>query len=414
MKIKQLTAYEIFNSRGLPTIECEIVLENNKRVQASVPSGASTGSQEVLERCDGDSRLFGKGVQKAVDYINEEIAPLFINKEINALAMDSKLMDLDTTPLKEKIGGNTTLAVSIALFKAQAASEDIELFQLIQSISGTKTAQMPIPLFNVINGGAHANNSIEVQEFMIIPQESSFKKNMESGVTFFHFLKKILDNQKQLTTVGDEGGFAPMLTNIDSVLDLFQKTIALLPSFSYKIGMDVAATELYDKKTNTYQWDQQTLTAEELIHIYADLIKRYPIILIEDGLAEYDESGWQKMTLELGSKISIVGDDIFTTSPMRIRKGILRKISNAVLIKPNQIGTVSQTLAAIDICKHKNLKFVISHRSGETNDTFISDLAVGTAADYIKAGAPSRGERIAKYNRLLAIERIVSKSEHNK
>lgn len=408
MKIKKLEAYEIFNSRGLPTIECEIVLENDKRVTASVPAGASTGSKEVLELRDGDDRLFGKGVQKAIDYINGTIAPLLVGEEIKALEMDSKLMDLDTSPLKENVGGNTILAVSMTLFKAQAASEDIELFQILQSVSGTEEAKMPTPLFNVINGGAHANNNIEVQEFMVIPQEESFKKNMESGVTFFHFLKRILDNQKQLTTVGDEGGFAPMMPDTKSVLELFKKTLSTISTFSYKIGMDVAATELYDKKTNTYQWNQETVTAEQLIKIYDELIATYPISLIEDGLSEYDEAGWQIMTESLTDKISIVGDDIFTTNPMRIRKGVLRKISNAVLIKPNQIGTVSQTLAAIDICKHKNLKFVISHRSGETNDTFISDLAVGTAADFIKAGAPSRGERVAKYNRLLAIERTLA------
>lgn len=407
MKIKKLEAYEIFNSRGLPTIECAIVLENDKKITASVPAGASTGSKEALELRDGDERIFGKGVQKAIDYINNTIAPLLVGEEINALAMDSKIMDLDTTPLKEKVGGNTTLAVSMAIFKAQAASENIELFQLIQSISGTEKAKMPTPLFNVINGGAHANNNIEVQEFMVIPEEKTFKKNMESGVTFFHYLKRILDNQKQLTTVGDEGGFAPMMPDTKSVLELFKKTFSTISTFSYKIGIDVAATELYDKKTNTYQWNQETVTAEQLIEIYSELINLYPISLIEDGLSEYDENGWKKMTESLKDKISIVGDDIFTTSPMRIRRGVLRKISNAVLIKPNQIGTVSQTLAAIDICKHKNLEFVISHRSGETNDTFISDLAVGTAADFIKAGAPSRGERVAKYNRLLAIERVL-------
>jgi enolase len=407
MNIKKVQAYEIFNSRGLPTLECEITLENKRTVTASVPSGASTGSKEVHELRDGDDRIFGQGVQKAVDYINETVAPLLVGQPINALAMDSILMDLDTSPLKEVVGGNTTLVVSMAIFKAQAASEEIELFQLLQSLSGTEKAKMPTPLFNVINGGAHANNNIDVQEFMVIPEEDSFKKNMEAGVTFFHFLKKILDNQNQLTTVGDEGGFAPMMPNVKSVFELFKKTFSTISNFSYKIGIDVAATELYDKKTNTYQWEQETVTAEQLTAIYAELIKTYPLSLIEDGLSEFDEDGWKKMTVSLGDQISLVGDDIFTTNPMRIRKGVLRKIGNAVLIKPNQIGTVSQTLASIDICKHKNLDFVISHRSGETNDTFISDLAVGTAAKYIKAGAPSRGERIAKYNRLLAIERVL-------
>ena len=407
MKIKNIQAYEIFNSRGLPTIECQITLENNQSVTASVPSGASTGSKEVLELLDNDNRFFGKGVQKAVDYINTTVASLMIDQPINALAMDSILMDLDTSPLKENIGGNTTLAVSIALFKAQALSEGIELFQFLQAVSGTSESKLPTPLFNVINGGAHANNNIDIQEFMIIPQEDSFSKNMESGVTFFHFLKKILDNQKHLTTVGDEGGFAPMMPHVESVFELLKKTASTISHFSYTFGIDVAATELYDKQTNTYHWNQETVTAEQLTNIYRQLAASYPLSLIEDGLSEFDDDGWKKMTASLGDKISLVGDDIFTTNPMSIRRGILKKIGNSVLIKPNQIGTVSQTLAAIDICKHKNIDFIISHRSGETNDTFISDLAVGTAARYIKAGAPSRGERIAKYNRLLAIERVL-------
>jgi enolase len=407
MKIKTIQAYEIFNSRGLPTIECAITLENNQTVTASVPSGASTGSAEVLELYDNDNRLLGKGVQKAVDYINNTIAPLLVNQPINALAMDSILMDLDTSPLKEQIGGNTTLAVSIALFKAQAVSQEIELFKLLQTISGTDQAQLPVPLFNVINGGVHANNNIDIQEFMIIPQEDSFVKNMESGVSFFHLLKKTLDNQKQLTTVGDEGGFAPMMPSARSIFELLKKTAATVSGFAYTFGIDVAASQLYDKQTNTYQWNQETVTAEQLAQIYEQLAVDYPLVLIEDGLAEYDEDGWKQMTSLLGDKISLVGDDIFTTSPMKIRRGILKKMGNAVVIKPNQIGTVSQTLAAIDICKHKNIPFIISHRSAETNDDFISDLAAGTAATYIKAGAPSRGERMAKYNRLLAIERIL-------
>ena len=407
MKIAKLYAYEIFDSRGLPTIECCIQLENNKKIFASAPSGASIGSQEALEKRDHDpKRLLGKGVLDAIAYINDVIAPLFINQDINALAMDSQLMDLDTHPRKLTIGANTTVAVSIALFKAQAEAEGIELFELLQSISGTENINMPIPMFNVINGGAHANNNLTVQEYMIIPKVETIKESIEAAVVFYHHLKKILDNAGKSTSVGDEGGFSPDMESDQAAIDLLMDTMKTIDQFKYEIALDVAASEFYDETTKIYKLKvEKSLTSKDMIAKYEDWCQKYPIVSIEDGLAETDVEGWQLLTKTLGETVQLVGDDIFVTNPMKIRKGVLKKISNAVLIKPNQIGTVSQTIAAIDACKNNERTVVVSHRSGETNDTFICDLAVGTAAKYIKTGAPCRGERISKYNRLLAMSR---------
>ncbi len=418
MQITNLYAYEIFDSRGLPTIECCIELANGRKVYASTPSGASVGKAEALELRDGDSnRLMGKGVLNAIDYINNTIAPKFIYQDINALAMDSILMDLDHHPQKTTIGANTTLAVSMALFKAQAAAENLELYQILQRVSGTPMLKMPIPMFNVINGGAHANNNLSVQEYMVVPNIENaanmsaadvYPQALHAGVMFYQQLKKILNDSGQSTNVGDEGGFAPNLEDDKAGLKLLEQTAQNLPNYTYNFALDVAASEIYDESSNTYNLTKEkNLSAQDLITIYHAWCKQFPIISIEDGMAETDIQGWQLITQQLGSAIQLVGDDLFVTSPMKIRKGILQKTANAVLIKPNQIGTVSQTLAAIDVCKNKNLNIVISHRSGETNDTFICDLAVGTACNYIKAGAPARGERIAKYNRLLEINRIL-------
>ncbi|AXK60835.1 phosphopyruvate hydratase [Candidatus Chromulinivorax destructor] len=410
MNITNVYAYEIFDSRGLPTIECCIYLANGKKVTASAPSGASVGKQEALELRDNDiTRFAGKGVLQAVAIINDTIAPKFIGQPINALAMDSILMDLDTHPQKITIGANTTIAVSMALFKAQAAAENIELFELIQRVSGTNQAHLPTPMFNMINGGAHANNNLAIQEFMIVPTSKNYTQALHDGVTFYQHLKKSIDTQGLSTSVGDEGGFAPNLSQDTAALELLMSSIKELGLQNYAIALDVAASQFYDEATKTYHLQQEkNLSSLDLITLYESLCKQYPIMSIEDGLDENDTLGWQKLTLALGEQIKLVGDDIFVTSPMKIRKGVLQKIANAVLIKPNQIGTVSQTLAAIDVCKNKNLTIVISHRSGETNDTFIADLAVGVAADFIKAGAPCRGERLSKYNRLLEIDRMIN------
>jgi len=411
MKITNLYAYEIFDSRGLPTIQCCIQLENGVKVYASAPSGASVGKAEALELRDNDTaRLMGKGVLNPVTFINTVIAPKLLYQQINALAMDSILMDLDHHPQKTTIGANTTIAVSMALFKAHAAAENLELYQIIQRFSGTSMVKMPTPMFNVINGGAHANNNLHIQEYMVIPEVASktYLEQLHAGVVFYQTLKKHLQDAHQSTSLGDEGGFAPNLENDQAGLQLLADIAQQIPQFNYKFALDVAASELYDETKQTYDLvEEKNLTAQDLIKIYQTWSEKFPLISIEDGIAQDDIEGWKLMTEQLGEKIQLVGDDIFVTNPMKIRKGVLQKISNAVLIKPNQIGTVSQTLAAIDACKNNKLNIVISHRSGETNDTFICDLAVGTAAHYIKAGAPARGERIAKYNRLLDIYRML-------
>jgi enolase len=407
MKIKKIYAQEIYDSRGLPTIECLITLENLQVATASVPSGASVGHTEGIEKRDSDhNRLLGKGVLQATSYINNHIAPLFENQEINALAMDSQLMDLDHHPQKITIGANTILAVSIALFKAQAIAEGCELFQFLQSISRTQQVNIPQPMFNVINGGAHANNNLTIQEYMIVPRTRCYQTALEAGVTFYHHLKKILENKNISTAVGDEGGFAPHLESDQAALDLLMKTSDTIKNFSYDIALDIAASEFYDDTTNIYNLKTLKITtSDDMIKTYQRWCKQYPIISIEDGMAQNDIEGWKNLTSTLSNNIQLVGDDVFTTNPMLIRKGITQNIANSVLIKPNQIGSVSQTLAAIDVCKKYNRSIVVSHRSGETTDTFICDLAVGVSAQYIKAGAPCRGERICKYNRLLSIFR---------
>lgn len=415
MQITNLYAYEIFDSRGWPTIECCIQLANGHKVYASVPSGASVGSQEALELRDGDTqRLLGKGVLQAINFINTVIAPKLIYQKINALAMDSILMDLDHNPQKITIGANTTLAVSTALFKAQAAAEGLELYQILQRVSGTAQAKMPTPMFNVINGGAHANNNLHVQEYMIVPQahdedaSKNYVTQLHAGVVFYQTLKKHLHSSGQSTNIGDEGGFAPNFESDTAPLQLLTDIATSLPQFDYKFALDVAASELYDSAHLTYDLlVEKNLSAAQLTTIYQHWCEKFAIMSIEDGMAEQDIESWKFLTEKLGNVVQLVGDDLFVTSPMKIRKGVMQKTANAVLIKPNQIGTVSQTLAAIDACKNYNLNIVISHRSGETNDTFIADLAVGTACQYIKAGAPARGERIAKYNRLLDINRML-------
>jgi enolase len=409
MNIHNLYAYEIFDSRGIPTIECCIELANGRKVYASTPSGASVGKAEAVELRDHDTnRLMGKGVLHAIDYINNTIAPKFIYQPINALAMDSILMDLDHHPQKTTIGANTTLAVSMALFKAQAIADSLELYQIIQRVSGTSMVKMPIPMFNMINGGAHANNNLHVQEYMVIPQSETYIDSLHEGVLFYQSLKKFLDSSGLSTNVGDEGGFAPDLENDRAGLEMLRNIAKILPGYTYNFALDIAASEIYDPATNKYNLlKEKNLSAQDLISVYESWCKEFPIVSIEDGIAETDTEGWKMMTKKIGDTIQLVGDDIFVTNPMKIRKGVLQKTGNAVLIKPNQIGTVSQTLAAIDACKNNNFTIVISHRSGETNDTFICDLAVGTACKYIKAGAPARGERIAKYNRLLDIYRML-------
>jgi len=406
VKIINIKAREIFDSRGLPTLACELFLENNFSVCASVPAGISRGAHESTELRDGGDRLLGHGVLKAIAIIENKIAPVLVGKEPNVVQMDVTMLELDDTPNKSRLGANTMLAVSIAVCKAQAIVESLELYEFIAYLCGFETVALPCPMFNVINGGLHANNNFQVQEIMIMSlQEPSFRAAMEGATTIFHGLKKLLGQQGKSTAVADEGGFAPIFNNVKEALDIVMEAIEKYGNRSnIMIALDIAATHFYDAQTQTYIWQGKQIDRQELLALYRKLIASYPIYSIEDGLSETDWSGWKQMTETLGSQVKIIGDDIFTTNPNRIWQGIEHETAQAALIKPNQIGTVTETLQAVKLCKEYNWDVIVSHRSGETNDSFIADLAVGVSAKQIKAGGCSRGERMAKYNRLLKIE----------
>ncbi len=414
MKIKKIWANQILDSRGWPTVECNLQMEDDHLIKSSVPSGASTGKLEALELRDGDKNHYlGRGVLKAVENINKIIAPTLINRESDLKLMDSELINLDGTENKSKLGANAILAVSMAIIRAQAYIEKKELYQFIGDFFCNKNFILPKVMFNVLNGGAHADNGIDFQEFMIMPiSGKSFAENLQMATIVYHNLKDILKKNGYAVGVGDEGGFAPKIEGsgkdiIKKVFDLLSQAIV---SSNYSLGkdivfcLDVAASQFYDENNKIYNLGKEKLTTEELISFYEDLIKNYSIHSIEDGLYEQDWSGWKVLTEKLGQKVQLVGDDLFVTNPRLIQKGIDSSIANAVLIKPNQIGTVTETLAAIRLAQDNGYKTVISHRSGETCDTFISDLAVAVGAGQMKAGAPCRSERVAKYNRLLEIE----------
>ena len=408
MKIVELAAREIFNSRGMPTIECEIVLEDGRSVTASVPTGTSCGEGEAIELRDGGSRLMGKGVRKAVEIIETIIAPVLIGQAPHLVAMDELILKLDGTENKSKLGANTLLVVSIAVCKAQALAERVELYELIAYLCGYDVVGLPYPMFNMINGGVHASNNLQIQEFMIMPVGvPTFRSAMDVAATFYQTLKEILLQEGKDVSVGDEGGFAPDFENDMQALDYLMEARELVQidnGGSIMIALDVAASQFYNRRTQEYNWQGNSCSSSEMIDWYKNLVEKYPIYAIEDGLSEHDWDGWEKLTVELGSRIQIVGDDIFVTNLERIRDGIERNVANAVLIKPNQVGTVTETLQAIMLSKEHNRNVIISHRSGETNDSFIADLAVGMSAGQIKAGGLSRGERMVKYNRLLQIE----------
>ena len=408
MKITHVIGREIFNSRGLPTVECEIVLENGVRVTASVPTGASVGSHEAVELRDGGTRLMGKGVLKAVRVIEQVIAPALIGKEPHVIRMDELMKELDGTDDKSNLGANSILAVSIAVCKAQALMEGLHVYELIAYLCNYELVTLPFPMFNVINGGLHASNNLNIQEFMIMPVGvSTFHGAMEVGVMFFQTLKKVLRQNGYSIAVGDEGGFAPDFDHDTQALDYICETINLIQNDfegTIMLALDVAATQFYNTKTGLYNWYGKNLTSDQMLDWYKQLHEKYPLYALEDGFAETDIEGWKKLTAALGSKIQIVGDDIFVTDPHRIYEGIEENIANTVIIKPNQVGTVTETLQSIKLCKEYDRNVIVSHRSGETNDSFIADLAVGTSAGQIKAGGLCRGERMAKYNALLKIE----------
>jgi enolase len=421
MKIAQIKAFQILDSRGNPTIECMIKLEDDTQITASVPSGASVGSYEAKELRDGDKNHFsGLGVTKAIGNIELVLAPSLIGKKPDIISMDRAMIECDGTSDKSRLGANAILAVSIAIIRAQASMHHLELFQLINSLWDFEKPTLPRCMFNIVNGGLHAPDGLCFQEFMISPQFSgSIKEHLESADQVYNELKKILHNHGLSTAIGDEGGFVPMfptrsLENEFMVLDLLQQASDQADLQTIDLALDIAATQLFDQKTNHYKLYQEQLTTQQLIELYEKLCTKYALFSLEDGLDQDDWNGWKLLTDKLGSKIQIVGDDLFVTHIQRIMRGVDKHIANAVLIKPNQIGTVSETIEAIKFCKKHGYKTIISHRSGETNDTFIADLVVGTATGQLKAGAPVRGERVAKYNRLLEIEQILMHGRNDK
>ena len=410
MKIKQVFAREILDSRGNPTVEATVVLDNGVKGAAKVPSGASTGSHEALELRDGGKRYGGKGVLKAVKNVNTIIGPALRGMEaVEQRLIDEKMIILDGKPNKSKLGANSILAVSMAVARAAATSQKKPLYKHLRAIYRIKEKEfrMPVAMMNILNGGRHADNGLSIQEFMIIPRNRLFRERVRMGSQIFHALAELLGQKGYSTSVGDEGGFAPTLQNNERALQILIEAVKKTewePGKHVFFGLDVAASEFYKKDNYYFVNNKESWGAQKLINIYKDWIKKYPLISIEDGLAEDDWSNWKSLTKEIGAKINLVGDDLFVTNVDRIAKGIKEKVGNAVLIKLNQIGTVSETVAAIMLAKRNGYKTIISHRSGETSDTFISDLAVAVNAEFIKTGSLSRSERVEKYNRLMEIE----------
>lgn len=402
MKITNLYAREILDSRGNPTVECELTTESFT-VRASVPSGASTGTNEALELRDGDSRYHGKGVTKAVNNVNTIIKNALIGKELNQKVLDDLLLELDGTKNKTNLGANAILSVSLCIMKAIAKSQSKDIYELFD---GPYT--MPYPMMNIINGGVHATSSLEIQEFMIVPNQSTFKERLRCGAEVFQTLKSILKQNGFSTSVGDEGGFAPTFKTIEEALDYIMLAIkesGYIPGKDVNLALDAAASEFY--KDGKYTINKKELTKEELINYYINLTETYPIISIEDAFSEDDIDSIKKLTELIGNKIMLVGDDYFVTNIEYLQKGITEKYNNAILLKANQIGTITEMLETIKLAKNSGFKTIISHRSGETEDTFISQMAVGLNLGYIKTGSLCRGERIAKYNELLRIEEKV-------
>ncbi len=404
--IYDIFAREVLDSRGNPTVEVEVTLESGSIGRALVPSGASTGEREALELRDGDKKRYkGKGVLKAVENVNETIAPKLEGLDaLEQASIDNLMIELDGTENKSNLGANAILGVSMAVARAAADFVGLPLYQYI---GGIRARELPVPMMNVINGGAHAQNSLDCQEFMIVPVGTDcFRESIRMGVEVFHTLKDVLKDKGHSTGVGDEGGFAPQIKNTKEALDTLMKAIekaGFKPGEDILLALDVAASELY-QAGGKYKIDGNTWTSDKLVDFYDKIINDYPIISIEDGFAQNDWKGWKKFTDKCSSRIQIVGDDVFVTNPNIFREGISKGVANAILIKLNQIGTVTETLTTIEIAKRAGYTCVISHRSGETEDTFIADLAVATNVGQIKTGSASRSERIAKYNQLMRIE----------
>ncbi len=409
MKIVNVHSYEILDSRGIPTVACRLQLEGGTQVCASVPSGSSRGKHEAIELRDGDkTRYLGNGVQRAVENINTEIAKVVVGKKPHLLDLDKELIALDGTENKSRLGSNAMLATSIAIAKAQALSNGQELYASLASLCAVDKPSVPRIMFNLINGGAHATNNLSFQEFMVMPtQDRPLAEVYEDVFLIYHNLRELLHADGHTTGTGAEGGFAPALSGEKEALDYLMKAIEVAgyTHDEYVLAIDVAGSHLYDEQKQLYTVQGATYTSDALIDYYDELCSHYPIFSIEDGLAQDDELGWSALTKRLGKRVQIVGDDLFVTNENRIRTGIDKAYANAAVIKPNQIGTVSETIAAIKLCQDSGMHTIVSHRSGETNDTFIADLAVGLHAGQFKGGAIVHGERVAKYNRLMEIER---------
>lgn len=405
--INDVYAREILDSRGNPTVEAEVVLEDGTVGRAAVPSGASTGAYEAMEMRDEDKeRYLGKGVLNAVTNVNTIIGPALIGLDaFDQVGIDQLMLDLDGTPNKSKLGANAILAVSLALAKACAEFFGIPLYRYI---GGTNAKQLPVPMMNILNGGKHADNNVDIQEFMVVPAgAASFSEGLRMGTEVFHSLRKVLQAKGYHTAVGDEGGFAPNLKSNEEALQVIVEAIekaGYVPGKDAFLALDVAASEIYQDGKYHLAGENKIMTAEEMIGFYQDMAARYPIVSIEDGLAEDDWDGWKKLTLALGDKIQLVGDDLFVTNTTRLADGIEKGVANSILIKVNQIGTLTETLDAIEMAKRAGYTAVISHRSGETEDVTIADIAVAANAGQIKTGAPSRTDRVAKYNQLMRIE----------
>ena len=406
--IDAVHAREILDSRGNPTVEVEVILEDGTTARAGVPSGASTGAFEAVELRDGGKRYLGKGVEKAVHFVNDELAPAVIGYDAQDQRMvDAEMLAIDGTKNKARVGANSILGVSLAVARAAADSADLSLFRYV---GGPTAHTLPVPMMNILNGGAHADTNVDIQEFMVAPiGAESFKESLRWGAEIYHSLKSVLKKRGLATSIGDEGGFAPNLESNRAALDLILEAITAAgfkPGKEIALAMDVAATEFHEK--GKYKFEGSERTSDQMIAYYADLVASYPIVSIEDPLDEDDWEGWAKMTAELGSKIQIVGDDLFVTNPERLAKGISLNTANALLVKVNQIGTLTETIDAVSMAHRAGYRSMMSHRSGETEDTTIADLAVALECGQIKTGAPARSERVAKYNQLLRIEEEIA------
>ena len=402
--IEALGAREILDSRGNPTVEVEVLLEDGTAARAAVPSGASTGAFEAVELRDGGKRYLGKGVEKAIKNVNEVIAPEVVGLDAqDQRLVDQTMIELDGTKNKAKLGANAILGVSLAVAKASAEHADLSLFKYV---GGNNAHVLPVPMMNILNGGAHADTNVDIQEFMVAPiGADTFKESLRWGAEIYHSLKSVLKKRGLATSIGDEGGFAPNLDSNRAALDLILEAVegaGFKPGKEIALAMDVAATEFYEN--GKYSFEGKQLTAAEMIAYYASLVSSYPLVSIEDPLNEDDWDGWSAITQELGAKVQLVGDDLFVTNPERLAKGIATNTANALLVKVNQIGSLTETLDAVEMAHRAGYRSMMSHRSGETEDVTIADLAVATNCGQIKTGAPARSERVAKYNQLLRIE----------